>query len=697
MNKIYFYQPMRKTEEEEEEEILDYTKTFAKVEDYQECLLMKDSIFMNACREGNLKFVKYFLRRGCSYDKENDRKIPTTPFMEACSFGQVEVVDYFVSQGANVNFKNSTANLSPLLYSFQSYQPKIINYLLDHGALIESNGPFFVERSILFKDLDTLKRLLDKKCSIKMSHYSFKKVNLFSLIFNGISAIACENSSLISAIRIGNEAMVEFLLDNGASYYDISDDGTSALELAIHHSSLPIVKLFVERGCPIHIENKSGINPFTFAARYRSVEIVKYFLEKGFDINTLSSVNGSTALFDIFQREEEKEYSEFSLYYQNIEPNDYGNIKMAKFLLENGADPDIVTKKGKTALDVCFCSKSMRMLLHYMKTTNYANNPGRLVSVAAFYGDVNLMMTLLCKGISITRNIGLSPKIYLDSFQKHPKLSSTDLNALSVACQRNHFKLCEFLLFMGFDPNAEDETNLPPLRHAVNSSIEITKVLMAYGANIYARHLNMSIFQCAQKNHKTELLDFLIHNGCFSLEEHVFFSGSWVKFFFNYGMTPHSKLDREEYGTRLEYRMWAPQFQVEDVEALLHVTIIHNHHQLFFRIIKDIKDVSRLDSNGNSILHLAIFHERIEIFNRILEDFDYEMFKNKNNRGLTPIEISMRKGSLFYFSRTLEFENPFMLENSVVEHGKYHKEIREYFRKVKIQKCLTFDLNFRFE
>jgi ankyrin repeat protein len=696
-NSIHFIQPMRKTETEEEEEILDYTKTIAKVNNYEDCYLIKDFIFMNACREGNIKIVKYFMRRGCSFDKENDKKVPTTPFMQACAFCHFEIVDYFVKQGANVNFKNSTSNLSPLLCSFQSYNPKIINYLLDNGANINSDGPYFVERSILNNDLETLKKLLKKNCSIKMSHYSLKKTNLFSLIFNGISGIACENSSLITAITTCNEAMVEYLLDNGASYDDVSEYGQSALELAIQKYSLPIVKLFVERGCPFHTENKSGINPFTYAATLGSIEVVKYFLEKGFNINTLSSKDGSTALIQICQYEELNEF-DVSPYYQSLEPSVNVNVNMVKFLLENGADPDISTKKGNTAADVCFCSKSLGLLLCHMKTTKYADNPGRLISIAAYYGDVDLMRTLHCKGISITRNIGLSPKIYLDSYQSFPKLCEKNLNALSVACQRNHFGLCEFLLFMGFDANAEDESGLPPLRHAIKSKLQIIKILMVYGADIYVHHLNKSIFQCAQENMNKELLEFLLHNGCFSLEENRHLKDVWIEFFFNYGMVPHSKLDPDVYGSRLEFKMWDPQFQVKDVENLLHVSIIHNHFELFFEIIHKIIDVSKLDSNGNSILHLAIFHERLEIFHMILENFKYETFNTKNNRGLTPIEISMRKGSLHYFSKTLQlFVNPFELENSVIEHGKCHKVGREHFKKFKIQKCWTFDLNFQFQ
>jgi hypothetical protein len=92
------------------------------------------------------------------------------------------------------------------------------------------------------------------------------------------------------------------------------------------------VELFLEAGFDPSIVDSKGNPLLSLAVRAQFPRVVTLLLESGEDINRLSGDRGYSPLMDAVQK---------------------GDIAMVKLLLEKGAEPDLRSKDGQTALVIC--------------------------------------------------------------------------------------------------------------------------------------------------------------------------------------------------------------------------------------------------------------------------------------------------------------------------------------------------------
>ena len=154
---------------------------------------------------------------------------------------------------------------------------------------------------------------------------------------------------LMTASRTGNLEIVRLLLDGGA---DVNAQekykGQTALMWAAIERHAPVVKLLLERGAdwktrgmyretrPPRLSAASSISPIPrggfsalhFAAREGDVETVRVMLDGGVDIN-YGDVDNTSALTVALMNKQ---------------------FTLAKFLIDRGADPNVVDASGRTAL-----------------------------------------------------------------------------------------------------------------------------------------------------------------------------------------------------------------------------------------------------------------------------------------------------------------------------------------------------------
>mmetsp|Transcript_35316 Transcript_35316/g.61674 ORF Transcript_35316/g.61674 Transcript_35316/m.61674 type:complete len:278 (+) Transcript_35316:66-899(+) len=101
----------------------------------------------------------------------------------------------------------------------------------------------------------------------------------------------------------------------------------TALHNAAFKGNAEICKVLVNAGCDMEIENKFGNKPLMFAAYYGNDECAATLLKLGADVTAYSSKTGLTALHKACMQ---------------------GHVKMVEILLENGAFPLALDKKGRT-------------------------------------------------------------------------------------------------------------------------------------------------------------------------------------------------------------------------------------------------------------------------------------------------------------------------------------------------------------
>ncbi|MBI3895043.1 MAG: ankyrin repeat domain-containing protein [Acidobacteria bacterium] len=147
---------------------------------------------------------------------------------------------------------------------------------------------------------------------------------------------------LMACARMGNAEAVKLLLAHGADVNaKESRRGQTALMWAAAQKHPEVVKLLIEHGADIHarskgeipqqygsLERKTGFTPLLFAARVGDVDSARILLEAGADINEATPEDGS------------------ALVVASASAHD----KLAMFLLEKGADPNLADAYGVTAL-----------------------------------------------------------------------------------------------------------------------------------------------------------------------------------------------------------------------------------------------------------------------------------------------------------------------------------------------------------
>ncbi|BBA37370.1 putative thiosulfate sulfurtransferase rhodanese-like domain/ankyrin repeat domain-containing protein [Methylocaldum marinum] len=100
---------------------------------------------------------------------------------------------------------------------------------------------------------------------------------------------------LMHACRLGDQAMVEALLEAGASLDPLNSDGNNALWLACYGENLEVIDRLIERGIDINHQNENGATCLMYAVSTGKTAVVARLLALGADIG-IKTLDDFTAL-----------------------------------------------------------------------------------------------------------------------------------------------------------------------------------------------------------------------------------------------------------------------------------------------------------------------------------------------------------------------------------------------------------------
>jgi thiosulfate/3-mercaptopyruvate sulfurtransferase len=100
---------------------------------------------------------------------------------------------------------------------------------------------------------------------------------------------------LMHACRLGDEAIVDALLEAGASLEALNSDGNNALWLACYSETLAIIDRLIERGIAIDHQNENGATSLMYAASTGKTAVVARLLAAGADTG-IKTLDDFTAL-----------------------------------------------------------------------------------------------------------------------------------------------------------------------------------------------------------------------------------------------------------------------------------------------------------------------------------------------------------------------------------------------------------------
>ena len=254
--------------------------------------------------------------------------------------------------------------------------------------------------------------------------------------------------------------LVNVLLGSGADPAVADEEGFSCLHTAVDgRCSTDTLQTLIENGAHIDAKRKDGTNALLCACRTGQSESVKFLLETGADVNIVKP-DGNTTL--------------------HVAVNGDCNKETLQQIIHKGVDINAVNSRGQTSLQcACYSAQieSVKLLLANGADPNISNAAGSTSLHAAVYGNcTDETLHAIIKHMQATGK----NKAYLDA--QNIKFQT----ALFLACLYRKQNSVMILLEAGSNPNIADYENNTSLHAAVfgGCSKKIIKALIDHGAYV---------------------------------------------------------------------------------------------------------------------------------------------------------------------------------------------------------------------
>lgn len=365
---------------------------------------------------------------------------------DAISSNDIGKAKTLVALWSDVNQKNSYGN--PIIHhAVSGGNPEIVELLISKGADVNAKGQF--DRVAL--------------------HYANKKGIAKILLAHGATVDAPTNYGetplhwAASGVNgFGKEVdLVEFadiLIAHGADVNRKTSEGRSyktPLNYAAASNNLPVARLLIARGADVEGKGSSPLSSAGVNGDF--VEMAQLLVENGARVNTPSPTG----------------------WYPLMTAAGRGNIKVTKYLLTRGADPNAADRAGFTALYSAagsdYSATTVEALLSSGANPNAKSIQGlTALHQAASQGAIKVIELLLaCKAdVNASDNQSYTPLHGAISYGKNDTRKA----------------VVETLLKSGANVNAKTSRDgETPIHKAVaNRDIEIVKLLIEHGADVNA-------------------------------------------------------------------------------------------------------------------------------------------------------------------------------------------------------------------
>jgi ankyrin repeat protein len=366
--------------------------------------------------------------------EEKTEEDARTPLFEAVHSQDLSAVKKIIKGGGDVNEIDGEGNTA-LLIAVLTRQSKLVEELLKLGAdpnqaRPDGKGPLFVSVRV---GEEKIAQMLLKSGAELDAHFSVEhngipvggctalyaasllgQLSFCRLLHSNGAQIDAANdlgyTPLMAAIEGGHDDVIDFFLKSGAnvnpeviSRVQIEGLGVaSPLITATRKEHVALIKKLLKRGVDVNRPSGNGWTPLKSAAQQGNLNIVKVLLEAGADPNIADDTN-YTPLMNAVSGEHDGIVKLLLKFHAdpNVQSGDNpddedwepgrtalmdaavsGNVPIARELLQQGANPNLLNSKGWTALHSAVISANTDMVSLLLKAganvNVYGNDDKRL-------------------------------------------------------------------------------------------------------------------------------------------------------------------------------------------------------------------------------------------------------------------------------------------------------------------------------
>jgi ankyrin repeat protein len=294
-----------------------------------------------AAMNGNAAILRQLL--GAGADVNTATPGGETALMTAARTGSVEAVTLLLDRGANVHAKDTVRAQTALMWAVTENHPDVVKLLVARGADVKA------------------------QTTIATPKGEYVPARAGGASGNGIirqRALPTKDGGmtpLLFAVRDGNVAMTRLLLELGADINQTSGNHTSPLLIALLNGQVTLATELLERGADPNITDDykraalfaaielRNFNhekyPFLYDDGRDPLDLIKALLARGADPNQRTETTPVHGLMQF-----DGSWVNFDGQTPFIRAALSGDIEVMRLLLQHGADPNIATTQGSTAL-----------------------------------------------------------------------------------------------------------------------------------------------------------------------------------------------------------------------------------------------------------------------------------------------------------------------------------------------------------
>lgn len=432
-----------------------------------------------------------------------------------------EFADELIDRGARMNSsvsvsasskKRVSAAFDIFTHAALNSDKRIMTYMLDNGFDINArdrSGQSAVELAVKRYDKEMIAFLLEKGAdsgqtrvlgeAVRRSDTEFAKY----LLGQGIPV----GDELLDAVLSNNEDMAKLLLEHGAATAVDAQTAEKILVRTVNSGQLNTVKMLLEHGVVAAVDPRTVERELEHAAEKGMDSMVSLLL----DHNVLPRRSLNYAVKNghldtvklLLARGAEIDSGDVAAYHGTplVAATGKSDAGMVRFLLNRGADPNILTRDGNSALREAVRVGNREIILLLLEAG----------------ADPNVENEWGWRPISIS-DMKDSPRIVEVLLARKFDLNHQDKNGRTELAQAADFgreDLIQFLLDLGADPNFVNKYGVIALRNSVSRQKPgVTQLLLEHGSNpnLLDRQGRSCLWN-AVENANPEIVSLLLEHG----------------------------------------------------------------------------------------------------------------------------------------------------------------------------------------